>query len=75
VFLGLNLLESYDTPAAIELLGKSQDELLFGAFRRYNKILSGSNFTDDELWQIISLIRCLLEAAGGRKDFRQHRVF
>jgi hypothetical protein len=75
VFLGLNLLENYNTPAAIELLGKSQDELLFGAFRKPHKTLSGTNFTDDEIRQIISLVRCLLEYAGGRKDFRQHRVF
>lgn len=59
-FLGLNLRERYDTPATVELLGKSHDEIL------YHGSLSKSDITNDEVPQVISLLRCLLETVGGR---------
>ena len=63
------MLQIYDGPPALELLSKGQDELL-QVFTDLSK--NGSREPDCEEIQMISLVRCLLECAGGREDFSQH---
>lgn len=88
MFLGLCLLNDYDNPSAVELLGKDQDELL-QVFRKLRKDLSTSpprnsvanfetkarstNAQNCAEYHSISLLRCLLEFSGGREDFLQHK--
>lgn len=80
-FLGLNSLRNYDSCEALELLAKDQADLLqpfqkchtdpFKALsepKAPNKTLHGSEI------QMISLVRAVLELAGGMVDCRQHAL-
>lgn len=81
MFLGLNLLEEYDSSHALELLAKAQDDLL-QPFRKGHtdvfkaaaeKEISVETLERSEL-QTISLVRRLLEFSGGRTECRQYTL-
>jgi hypothetical protein len=71
LFIGLNLLQIYDTSPALELLSNGQDELL-QVFTGLSK--TGSGESDSKEIQKISLVRFLLEFSGGREDFLQQKL-
>jgi hypothetical protein len=75
VFLALNLLQNYDTPSAIHLLEKDQEEVL-QVFRKdpadLLKAVSAKYQNPKSGFHIIALLRGLLEFCDGRKDFQQH---
>lgn len=76
MFLALNLLQNYDTPSAIHLLEKDQEELL-QAFRKdpagLLKAVSAKCQNLKSEFHIIALLRGLLEFCEGRTDFHQHK--
>jgi hypothetical protein len=74
VLLGLSLLKDYNTPSAIRLLEKTEDEVL-KAFRKAPADLHWAAFANFQNHaaeaQTIGLVRHLFVCAGGLKDFRQ----
>jgi hypothetical protein len=84
-FISLNLLDDYDKPPVLELLGKDQCEVL-QAFRETHRNLSNwsprisvakfetrnrSKESDDIDFHRISVLRSVLEFSGGRENFLQ----
>lgn len=76
VFLGLNLVESYDSPPALALLAKDEDDLLQPFRNDYIDLSESSPEQVEELiraeQQTTSLVRGMLELADSRVERRQH---
>lgn len=76
MFLGLNLVESYDSPPALALLAKDEDDLLQPFRNSYIDLPEASSAQVEELiraeQQTTSLVRGMLELAGGRVERQQH---
>src|SRR5277367_2762009 len=72
VFLGLNLLQTYDGPPALKVLEKDQEELL-QVFTDLSKV--GPSERSCAEIQRVSLVRFLLEFSGGRVDAKQHERY
>lgn len=78
MFLGLNLLESYDSPFALKLLAKDEDDLL-QPFRKGRSLFEAASETEASILEgsglhNISLLRRLLEFSGGMVECRQHAL-
>ncbi len=71
-FILLNVLKDYETPLALELLGKSEHELL-ETFRKVRDICNWrpkrhlANAAEDLHW--VSILRFVWEFSGARKNF------
>jgi len=81
VFLGLNLLGSYDSRLALELLAKDEDDLLQPFWKGRRVLFEAASETEASMKMLeglelhnISLLRCLLEFSGGRVERRQHAL-
>jgi len=81
VFLGLNLLGSYDSRPALELLAKDEDDLLQPFQNGHRDLFMAASETEAPMkmlpcseLHIISLVRCLLEFFGGKVERRQHAL-
>ncbi len=78
MFIGLNLLERYDSSLALELLAKDEDDLL-QSFRNGRSLFEATLETEASMLEgselhDISLLRCLLEHSGGMVECRQHAL-
>jgi len=81
VFLGLNLLRSYDSRLALELLAKDEDDLLQPFWKGRRVLFEAASETEASMKMLeglklhnISLLRCLLKFSGGRMERRQHAL-
>ena len=84
LFIALNLLGNYDTPTALALLGKDQEQLLESFWSTDLstwllvadfEITPGSRVSQNiAKSHIISLLRYLVEFFEGREDKRQHKL-
>ena len=79
MFLGLNLLGNYDSPPALALLTRDQDNLLQSVQNGYRDLskIASEQATSVKMvecleLQTISLLRGVLELCGGRVECRQH---
>ncbi|MCJ1288290.1 hypothetical protein MMC26_007645, partial [Xylographa opegraphella] len=73
VLLGLNLVEHYDSPSALALFARDQDnllQLLQQDCQDLSETISEQKMRSG--FQIISLVRVMLEISGGKVDCRQH---
>lgn len=88
LFITLNLVDVYDTPLVLDLLGKDEDELLDTLWDSYSDPFAYlpskiANFkAEDEFLEAhnvaefhrISLVRSVAEHAGADMDVRQHKL-
>jgi hypothetical protein len=88
LFITLNLVNVYNTPLVLDLLGKDEDELLDSFWNIYSdpfayvtSQISKFMFEDEFLepqnaaeFHRLSLFRSLAEIAGAKMDMRQHKL-